>query len=82
MEGNGMITISGLTVKQKAMMDVMWSMDSMTKVTQFVKSLPKRDAQDCLSLITIATQDTIEQEDGLDAYKDHADACIATARGL
>jgi hypothetical protein len=77
-----MITISGLTNKQKALMDVMWSMDSMPKVTQFVKSLPLRDAQDCMSLITIATQDTIELEDGLDAYKDHADACIRTARGL
>ena len=82
MEGCIMITISGLTNKQKALMDVMWSMDDMTKVTRFVKSLPLRDAQDCMSLITIATQESIEQEDGLDAYKDHADACIATARGL
>ena len=77
-----MITISGLTNKQRALMDVMWSMDDMAKVTAFVRSLPLRDAQDCMSLITIATQETQEQEDGLDAYKDHADACIATARGL
>jgi hypothetical protein len=77
-----MITISGLTNKQRALMDVMWSMDSMSKVTAFVRSLPLRDAQDCMSLITIATQESIEQEDGLDAYKDHADRCIATARGL
>ena len=63
-------------------MDVMWSMDDITKVTAFVSTLPKRDAQDCMSLITIATQETIEQEEGLDAYKDHADRCIATARGL
>jgi hypothetical protein len=77
-----MITISGLTNKQRALMDVMWSMDSMSKVTAFVRSLPLRDAQDCMSLITIATQETQEQEDGLDAYKDHACAVIATARGL
>ena len=74
-----MITIAGLTPKQKALMDVMWSMDSMPKVTAFVSSLPKRDAQDCLSLITIATQASIEQEDGLDAYKDAAAECIHAA---
>jgi hypothetical protein len=56
-----MITISGLTNKQRALMDVMWSMDSMTKVTAFVRSLPLRDAQDCMSLITIATQESQEQ---------------------
>ena len=75
-----MITITGLTHKQKALMDVMWTMDDMSKVQAFVKTLPKRDAQDCLSLIMIATQETIEQEDGLDAYKDSAQAAISSAR--
>jgi hypothetical protein len=75
-----MITITGLTQKQKALMDVMWSMDDITKVTAFVRTLPKRDRQDCMSLITIATQESQEQEDGLDAYKDHALAAISRAR--
>lgn len=75
-----MITITGLTHKQKALMDVMWTMDSMSKVQTFVSTLPKRDAQDCLSLITIATQETIEQEDGLDAYQAAAFAAISAAR--
>jgi len=74
------ITITGLTHKQKALMDVMWTMDSVERVQAFVKTLPKRDAQDCLSLITIATQETIEQEDGLDAYKARAEAAISCAR--
>lgn len=74
-----MITIQGLTPKQKALMDVMWSMDSMPKVTAFVQSLPKRDAQDCMSLITIATQESYEQEGGLDEYKDAAAQCINSA---
>ena len=60
-------------------MDVMWAMTDMANVTAFVKTLPKRDAQDCLSLITIATQETIEQEDGLDAYKEAAAHCIHAA---
>jgi hypothetical protein len=75
-----MITITGLTNKQKALMDVMWSMDDITKVTAFVRTLPKRDAQDCMSLIAIATQETYEQEDGLDAYKELAQAAISSAR--
>lgn len=61
-------------------MDVMWSMDSMPKVTAFVKTLPVRDAQDCLSLISIATQESIEQEEGLDAYQEAAVAAISSAR--
>jgi hypothetical protein len=74
-----MITIAGLTNKQKALMDVMWSMDSMPKVTAFVKTLPIRDAQDCLSLIAIATQESQEQEGALDEYKDAAALCISCA---
>ena len=61
-------------------MDVMWTMDDMSKVTAFVQSLPRRDAQDCLSLIAIATQESIEQEEGLDAYQEAADAAISSAR--
>jgi predicted TIM-barrel fold metal-dependent hydrolase len=75
-----MITITGLTHKQKVLMDVMWSMDDISTVTAFVKTLPKRDRQDCLSLIAIATQESIEQEDGLDAYKHDALAAISYAR--
>ena len=60
-------------------MDVMWSMTDMANVTAFVKSLPKRDAQDCMSLITIATQESIEEESGLDEYKDAAAVCISRA---
>jgi len=75
-----MITITGLSQKQKALMDVMWSMDDISKVTAFVRTLPTRDRQDCMSLIAIATQESQEQEDGLDAYKHDALAAISYAR--
>jgi hypothetical protein len=75
-----MISITGLTTKQRILMDTLWSMQDMQNVQAFVGSLPKRDQQDCLSLITIATQDSIELEDGLDAYKDTAAAAISAAR--
>jgi acetylglutamate synthase len=76
-----MITIQGLTERQKSIMDMLWSMDTMDKVTAFVKALPtKQDQADAASLIQIAVEETLEQEGGLDAYKAAAAAAIASAR--
>lgn len=76
-----MITITGLTHKQKALMDVMWTMEEMEQVTAFINTLPKRDRQDCISLCAIAVQETQEHEcNGLEAYESLAIACIARAR--
>lgn len=75
-----MITIEGLTVKQKALMDVMWAMDGLEQVTQFIKTLPKRDAMDCMSLVEIAVQLSYEESGALDEYKEQAALAIAAAR--
>ena len=76
-----MITITGLTNKQKVLMDVMWAMEDMPAVEAFIKSLPKKDAQDCLSLLDIAVQETQEHElNGLEAYEQAAVSAIARAR--
>ena len=72
-----MITITGLTHKQKVFMDVMWSMDSMPAVNAFIKSLPTRDQQDCRSLVAIAVQDTLEQDNTMELYAQHAVDVIA-----
>ena len=74
-----MITIQGLTHKQKVFMDVMWSMDSMPLVEAFIKSLPTRDGQDCASLVAIAVQDTLEQDNRMDDYEELAGIVIARA---
>lgn len=75
-----MITIQGLTDRQKSIMDMLWSMDSMDKVNAFVRALPtKQDRADAASLIEIAVAETIEQEEGLDRYADRAGAVIANA---
>ena len=76
-----MIRIEGLTVKQKTLMDVMWSMDEMPQVEAFIKTLPKRDRQDCLSLIEIAVQASLEEDNRMEDYADAAQAAIARARG-
>ena len=73
-----MITIQGLTHKQKVFMDVMWSMDDMSKVTAFVKTLPLRDGQDCMSLIQIAVQESLEQDNRLELYEQDAVSVIAS----
>ena len=72
-----MITITGLTNKQKVFMDVMWAMDSMPAVNAFIKSLPTRDQQDCLSLVAIAVQESLEEDNRLDDYEELARNLIA-----
>lgn len=72
-----MITIQGLTNKQKVLMDVMWAMDSMPAVEAFIKTLPARDQQDCESLVTIAVQESLEEDNRLDDYEQDAYNLIA-----
>ena len=76
-----MITITHLTPKQKLLLDVMWELDSLAKVQEFIRTLPAQDARDAHNLLQMAIWETIEQEDGLDAYADQADRAIASARG-
>jgi hypothetical protein len=71
------ITITGLTHKQKALMDVMWSMEDMRNVQSFIKTLPTRDRQDCLSLIEIAVQETLEEDNRIEDYEQAAVDLIA-----
>ena len=75
-----MITIQGLTHKQKVLMDVMWSMDSMPLVEAFIKSLPTRDGQDCASLVAIAVQESLEQDNRMADYEELALIAISRAR--
>jgi hypothetical protein len=74
-----MITITGLTPKQKALMTVMWDIDSTDKVHEFIRTLPAADARDAHCLLQMAIWESIEQEDGLDAYKEAALEAIRRA---
>jgi hypothetical protein len=77
-----MISISGLTPKQKALMTVMWDIDSVSKVQEFIRTLPAADARDAHSLLQMAIWESLEQQGELDAYKDHATTAIRTASRL
>jgi hypothetical protein len=73
-----MITLSGLTAKQKALMTVMWDIDSVDKVQEFIRTLPAADARDAHCLLQMAIWESIEQQEGLDAYSDQARSVIAS----
>lgn len=63
-----MITISGLTPKQKALISVMWDLDTMDRVRAFISTLPTRDQLDAQALLEIAIWESIEQQEGLEDY--------------
>jgi len=71
------ISITGLSNKQKVLMDVMWAMEDMPAVEAFIKTLPTRDQQDCQSLVTIAVQESLEEDNRLDDYEQDARNVIA-----
>ena len=76
-----MITITGLTERHKQLIDLMWNCRDLDAVNTLINALPtKQDRIDCKSLCTILVQETLEQELGLEAYEDAAQAAIARAR--
>ena len=76
-----MITITGLTDKQKAIMDILWACSSMAQAELFIKSMPTaKDRADAHTLMTIAVLETLELEGRLEDYAADADSCIARAR--
>lgn len=75
-----MITISGLTDRQKNIMDLLWGCQDLDQVQTLIQALPtQQDRQDAHSLIKIATWESIEQELGLEEYRDAAIAAIRCA---
>jgi hypothetical protein len=75
-----MITIDGLTSRQKSICELLWSCTDLDSVRTLVSALPLRDRQDAQSIIALMTQDSIESELGLDQYRSAADQAIAQAR--
>lgn len=72
-----MITISGLTDRQKSIMELLWSCSDIEQVRTLIQSLPtKQDQCDAESLVHIATWETLELEGVLDQFKESADAAI------
>jgi len=76
-----MITIEGLTTRQKNIMELMWQCQTMEQLQTLIKALPTQaDQQDAVSLVQIATMEGLEEEGRLDEYKDAAKAAIDHCR--
>jgi hypothetical protein len=76
-----MITISGLTTRQKTIMDLLWTCNDLDQVNTFIKALPTRaDQQDARSLIVIATQESLEEDGVLEQFKETAREAIDRCR--
>lgn len=78
-----MITITGLTQRQKQVIDLIWQCQTLEQAQALVRALPTRkDRCDAESLMEIVALETMELEDGLDAYADAAQAAISRAQLL
>ncbi len=76
-----MITINGLTERQKQLIDLMWNCPDLEAVNTLIRALPtEQDRRDCRGLCTILVQETLEHEQGLEAYADDAQKIIARSR--
>ena len=67
-----MITIPNLTQKQKMLLDVMWNIENIQQVNDFINSLPPKDRIDARGLLQIAIDESIEHEGGLKEWEDEA----------
>lgn len=47
------IEIRGLSTKQMALADIMWTIDSKDGVESFISTLPKKDQRDCRTIIEL-----------------------------
>lgn len=75
-----MITITGLTVRQKTIMDLLWGCASIEDVNRLIAALPTAtDQQDARGLLEVAMMATLEAEGELDAHKTAAQDAIARA---
>ncbi len=77
-----MITISGLTDRQKTLMDLLWGCQDIEQIRTLIAALPSaKDKWDAMGLVEIATVESIEQELGFDKECiDAATAAINAAR--
>jgi uncharacterized protein YqgQ len=54
-------TLVGLNERQKVLADIMWSLEEYDDVDRFIRSLPKREAQECQSIIEMMKMAIVEQ---------------------
>jgi len=58
------------------LLDVMWNIENIQQVNDFINSLPPRDKMDARGLLQIAIDESIEHEGGLEEWADAARQAI------
>jgi hypothetical protein len=53
--------IDGLTRKQVALLDIMWTLEDQDSVSNFIRSLPEDDRLQAQSLMTLLIHETLEE---------------------
>jgi len=72
------IKLSGLTARQKQVIDLLWNCPTIEAAQALVAALPThRDRCDARAMLTMVAHDSIEQEEGLDQYAQAAADCIS-----
>ena len=75
-----MIHIERLSPRQIAIAEILWCCRDEDELKDTILALPThRDQVDASSLVKLMMWDTLEQERGLDAYKDAASAAVRCA---
>lgn len=64
------IEIHGLTAKQRALLDIMWAIDSKEGVESFISTLPKMDQQECRTLIELLLLAFADEVDSVDEARE------------
>ena len=62
------------------LLDVMWNIENIQQVNDFINSLPYKDKIDARGLLEIAIAESIEHEHGLKDYEPLAIKAIDNAR--
>ncbi len=81
MSEHNMISITGLTDRQRSIMDLLWGCQDLDELRALIQGLPTvRDRIDAQGLIWIAQTESLELEQGLEEYRDAASLAISRAQ--
>ena len=64
------IEIKGLSAKQMALADIMWTIDSKAGVESFISTLPKADQRDCRTIIELMQLAFMDEVHSVDEARD------------
>jgi hypothetical protein len=80
------LELHGLNSRQQVLADIMWNLDGFDEVEGFIRTLPKREAAECRTIIDLMKMALVEEyaqamsEDGHEFSLAAADALIDKIR--